>query len=185
MPSTTSDIAAVEVNTHAETDSHSQPLLDYLPSHPDAHPEELLGDLAAHLSTLHTVDQIVHGDVRMENAVVSAAGVAQLRPSAKSVPATEPPRYLRSKDEQLPMTTATDVYSFGWLAYQVYTGIAPQDLARDAEQMRIIVAGGKPSRPTTPLHELSDAVWTILLQCWEISPAARPSMDEVANTFRG
>lgn len=110
-----------------------------------------------------------------------------------------------SPDEQLPRTTATDVYAFARLAFhvcrmrytcqfnthreQVFTDIDPNDLVRQDDVMKLIASGVKANRPgpeSLPTQRgLSDKIWEVLLQCWEISPISRPPISAVIHAFEG
>ena len=70
---------------------------------------------------------------------------------------------------------------------QVFTDIDPAVLASDVTVMELVSKGVPPSRPgplsRASVRGLDDTLWNILLLCWDVSPAARPSMVAVANAF--
>lgn len=51
--------------------------------------------------------------------------------------------------------------------------------------MTDVLEGMRPARPSASMtEELSDTVWDCMEKCWAHSPSERPTMYEVANTFR-
>ncbi|KZV93526.1 hypothetical protein EXIGLDRAFT_716998 [Exidia glandulosa HHB12029] len=163
------------------------PLSQYLAEHGNADRAKLMQQVAVTLSTYHNVHRDIHGDMKMINVVVNADGDAELLKSAATVPITSEPAAPATPEERLPMTTATDVYAFAWLVFQTFTDIDPQELARDPKVMRMIASGAKPNRPgpdSLPAQRgLHEEIWAMLLRCWEISPAARPTITEVVKVF--
>ncbi|KZV89903.1 hypothetical protein EXIGLDRAFT_750945 [Exidia glandulosa HHB12029] len=168
-----------------ENDVHS--LGEHLTLNPAADRASLLLRAAECVEHLHEVHHEIYGDIKLGNIFVSSNGSVRLRQSAKTATITSEPREPNHPNEKLPMTTATDVYAFAWLIFHVYTDIDPQELALNSEILRLIAAGVKPTRPgpaTIPTKRgLNDAIWEMCLLCWEISPAARPSMTEVIRVF--
>ncbi|KZV89906.1 hypothetical protein EXIGLDRAFT_695253 [Exidia glandulosa HHB12029] len=147
-----------------------------------------LRDVAVDLHRFHSDEQLIHGQVNMDHVTVSPSGRAKLVKSAKTTAITEQPRQPVNAEDKLPATTATDVYAFAWLVFHVFTGIDPQELVRnDPKIMQLIASGVKPNRPgpnTLPTNRgLDDTIWAMCLRCWEISPIARPTMNEVIKAF--
>jgi len=80
-------------------------------------------------------------------------------------------------------TSASDVWSLGMTAYEIFTGNPPfyernnnhRSLSRD------ISAGYLPLMPDDEAIKrgLSSSVWAILLSCWKPDPALRPTIEEV------
>jgi len=82
-------------------------------------------------------------------------------------------------------TYASDVFSFGMVALEVFSGEAPFDGVSDEEVVERIRSGERPSRP--PGAEelgLSDTLWETIQQCWDGSPELRPRMADVVNYMR-
>lgn len=71
----------------------------------------------------------------------------------------------------LRFSTASDVWSFGITMFEVYTdGGRPYRTLQNAQVISAVNAGERYRRPTL----CSDAVYTLLLQCWSEAPAAQP-----------
>ncbi|KZV93528.1 hypothetical protein EXIGLDRAFT_691497 [Exidia glandulosa HHB12029] len=170
-----------------DRDSQLVPLKQYLAENPDADRGRILRQIADGIERYHNVDHMIHGAIKMANVVVDEHGNAHLMKSAASVPITSQPSTPATPEERLPMTSATDIYALGWLTFHVFTDIDPQDLARNPKIMSMIASGVKPNRPglnTLPTKRgLNDSIWAVLLQCWGISPAARPSITAFLRSF--
>ncbi|KZV93561.1 hypothetical protein EXIGLDRAFT_749094 [Exidia glandulosa HHB12029] len=162
-------------------------LKEHLALKPAADRRVLLLQVAVFLAFYHVVERVIHGDVKLTSVFVNDSGDAQLPKSRSTVPITSLPRAPTNPEERLPMTTATDVYAFAWLVFYAFTDIDPQVLARNPQTMRLIASGVKPNRPgpgTLPHQRgLNDTIWSMLVRCWDISPAARPPITEVLLAF--
>ena len=44
-----------------------------------------------------------------------------------------------------------------------------------------VIKGVKPHRPVDP--EITEGLWTLLLDCWAFNPEERPTMNKVANSL--
>ncbi|TCD64424.1 hypothetical protein EIP91_004105 [Steccherinum ochraceum] len=94
-------------------------------------------------------------------------------------------------------TFACDVFSFGRTCVEIYTGESP--FGTHLSQMQIfkkLACGEQPPRPTrvatdhrtshrTPSEDdksddVPNALWALLLHCWDRDPSKRPSMKSVA-----
>ncbi|KZV84803.1 hypothetical protein EXIGLDRAFT_841918 [Exidia glandulosa HHB12029] len=180
MPVVTPDV-------HLPSDAPVTPLSQYIAGHTCADRARLMQQVAVTVSDYHNVQRVIHGDLKMINVVVNADGDAELLKTAATVSITSEPATPTHPEERLPMTTATDVYAFAWLVFQTFTDIDSQALVRDPKVMRMIASGAKPNRPgpdSLPTQRgLNEEIWAMLLRCWEISPAARPSITEVVKVF--
>lgn len=82
-------------------------------------------------------------------------------------------------------TTASDVWSFGVLMWEVFENGKEPWSGPDAPQTGAalsahIAAGNHPARP----GEVPNEFWDIMLMCWAKEPQRRPSMDEVMNAIQ-
>ncbi|KZV84793.1 hypothetical protein EXIGLDRAFT_841909 [Exidia glandulosa HHB12029] len=183
MASTTSP----EIRALPDRNSQLVPLEQYLAENPDVDRGRILRQIADSIETYHNVDHMIHGAIKMANVVVDEHGNAHLMKSTANVPITSLPSTPATPQERLPMTTATDIYALAWLTFHVFTDINPQDLASNPKIMNMIASGVKPNRPgpnTLPTQRgLNDSIWAVLLQCWVISPVARPSITAFLRSF--
>ncbi|KAJ6450245.1 kinase-like domain-containing protein [Mycena sanguinolenta] len=185
-------------------------ILGYLASQPTADRKALLLQVASGLVYLHERSPaVVHGDVRGANILINALGqpcladfgLAILADSLATMTSSStsntrgnvrwlPPEVLNPTQfggGYLRKDPAVDVYSFAGLCYEVYTGEIPYYAQRSDFQVMTDVLGGiRPARPLASMTrgELSDAVWDCMEKCWAHVPSERPTMYEVANTFR-
>jgi serine/threonine protein kinase len=77
-------------------------------------------------------------------------------------------------------TQASDIYSFGIIAYEVYTGLPPyHDVAHDEFLAIRIIQGLRPELDYKVPREISD----IIKQCWDADPLKRPKAKEICELF--
>jgi len=182
------------------TDGYPYLAMEYVDGQPItafAEAEEL--DLPGRLSLLQDVlgalqfahkNLIVHRDIKPDNIFVTGDGevklldfgIAKLLDQPKDVPFTLPltrtgqrlmtPEY--AAPEQVTgdtVTTATDVYQVGVLAYELLTGVRPFDLrGKTPSQIEQIVAEEAPERPSTAVQQTGKV---------ESMPAATPVSGEL------
>jgi son of sevenless-like protein len=90
--------------------------------------------------------------------------------------------------ESGPVSTHSDVWSFGMLCLEILSGDVPfADIRRDIAVLREIDNGALPKHPGRDAisQGLSDAIWQVLQKCWEREPTMRPSITEVKNSLLG
>ena len=77
-----------------------------------------------------------------------------------------------------------DVFSFGMLAVEVFTGEVPFGEVKNEEVVLRILRGGRPEMPTNAQAVgLTGGVWKILESCWQQNPKKRPTMEEVVRKW--
>ncbi|KAI0050015.1 ras GEF, partial [Auriscalpium vulgare] len=179
----------------------------YLSEHPEIDRTRLLSEIfrtacscyIAGMEYLHT-NNIVHGDLRGTNILISDTGKACIcdfglsqyesdNPGALS-PTSANSRWLAPEiftpEQFVPPTKAGDVWSFGMTCIEVFTGAPPYaKFARDMAVAVRIASGDLPERPDPAIaHGLSDAMWELMLRCWQRMPEARPTMPEIRATMK-
>jgi serine/threonine protein kinase len=177
--------------------------LNYLASHQDIPIKSILADVAQALAYLHE-QEIIHGSLHASNVLISDKGRAllgdcELAPfvtevtSGMALSGNPTMRYLapeihdpaKFKLDKAERSTASDVYSFGMLAIQLYTRKVPfADIRNDNSVAFAALDGHRPSRPNAdscPGDVPSDAVWELLEHCWRQNPEDRPKAKEVAS----
>ena len=80
---------------------------------------------------------------------------------------------------------AADVFAFGMLAVEVFTGKVPFERMKSEAAALHISRGGRPEMPKN-LQELglTAEVWELLEECWKQDPKKRPTMREVVGRWQ-
>ncbi|KZT54913.1 kinase-like protein [Calocera cornea HHB12733] len=179
----------------------------FLLKSPNIRRAPLVRNIALGLDYLHTLNPpIVHGDVRAANVLVDSSGQARLADFGLSrvfleVEATDSsgssaqqgnvrwmaPERIFPEEFQLTavtsMTPASDMYSFGMVIYEIYTGRIPFYQERNIWTIPGSVKSGK--RPLHPgisvadLTGLGDDMWEIAQGCWKPDRFLRPTARQV------
>lgn len=176
-------------------------LVNYLESYPDANAIRLLAEAAEALAYLHSLEphSIIHGDIKASNILVNDEGhvcladfglsrILEMRGfTTKSTGGSY--RWLayelvvaslEEEEELPPLTRASDTWAFGMTILQVKTGKVPYHTINfDPTVIFTLLKRELPQRPIT----FADGLWRILLHCWTLNPAGRPSMKAVAHAL--
>ncbi|KAL0575315.1 hypothetical protein V5O48_006666 [Marasmius crinis-equi] len=155
----------------------------------------LVHDVASGLCHLHHT-KIVHGDLKGvnilvtpdERACIGDFGLSRVADSHRlSLPTSTSrgpagtarwlaPELLTGGDGT---TRESDVYAFGCVCYEIFTGLHPfPEISQDAAVVLQVMLGARPRRPTN-IVELNDSMWAIMKSCWVEDPHARPNADKV------
>jgi len=183
--------------------------LAYIDRHPDLKREKAI-EVARGLQYLHGKN-IVHGDLRVDNVLVSDDGVAQLNDFGISRIidtqgfTTKIMRNIRfTAPELMPITEVTseihptfqsDIFSLAMLLLQLFHGPnrdlqsrLPYNHVRlrsgtdyDVRLLRRIHGGERPKRER--YQTMYDQHWTLLTLCWRADPFARPDISYVVNAL--
>jgi len=149
-------------------------------------------DVAEGLEFLHS-EIIVHGDVRGNNiliddderACLTDFGLTQFA-DPTYVPTADPQGSTRWMApelfvEKFQLTSASDVWAFGCLCVELYTGKPPYpEIPHEAMVTRRVMDGDRPSRP----FEMRESLWTIVNDCWG-SKSQRITMSAVVERLKG
>ena len=178
----------------------------------------LLADVAGGLEYLHSRD-IIHGDVKPDNVLLTAVTPQSPFPSAKLVDFGSSVMWRvgsktreslmgergtvlymdpRLFDPTTCITTASDVHSFGVLAWQVLTGRVPFEaemmetmmstatVPQKVEALRRHVLGsGRPSVAALVERGVPSSVVALVESCWAPEAGSRPAMAEVQRVLVG
>lgn len=180
-------------------------LLEYFRAQAFVDKKKLILQVAEAVTYLHTVERLVHGDLKSANVLVSDSGDALLadfglstfieKTQTSATTATNVrqmytvrfaapeilrdvagnPSRLRSK------TRESDVYAFGMLVLEAITERPPWEGCENFAVMHWVCAGHQPSRPGTGF---SQAWWDACSSCWSLQPENRPSIQSVMNTLK-
>jgi tRNA A-37 threonylcarbamoyl transferase component Bud32 len=158
--------------------------------------KRIFGDVAAGLAAAHK-QGIVHRDVKAANvlwdettgrALVTDFGVASMADSAGDADALRitqtgtavgTPAYM-SPEQVLgePVTDRTDVYSLGFLGYELLSGEGPYDIGSPRQIIAAHVRDA-PRRVSALRRDVDPEFEAILLKCLDKDPEARPSAEDL------
>ena len=95
------------------------------------------------------------------------------------------PEILNPPHAGVPLESApVDVFAFGMLAIEVFTGTPPFPGCDGEEVIRRILGGTRPELPRNAEDVgLTTERWQLLEKCWDLNPAKRPTMEEVASRW--
>ncbi|KAK7049954.1 Rho guanine nucleotide exchange factor [Paramarasmius palmivorus] len=155
---------------------------------------QLVWDVANGLQCLHHM-KIIHADLKGANILVTRYGRAAVSDFGLSYVAEGEVLRMTSSSALLGGTIRwlapellsresrpsykTDIYAFGCVCYEIYTGFCPfYNLRSDAAVILQVIKGDRPSRPND-LLELDDDVWALMHQCWLAESSSRPDIDSL------
>lgn len=186
---------------------HNGNIMQYLGSNPKVSRPQLLLQVAKGLQYLHSLD-VIHGDLKGANVLISASGNAQVCDYGLSTIISDPSftiaatpgvagssRWLApeiidppNKATPTPMTAskAADVFAFAMLAVEVFTGKVPFSNLKNESVVIQIVGGKRPEKPQAAEQlGLTAEMWKFIEKCWNANPNKRPSINEVVRTWEG
>ncbi|KAJ7587383.1 kinase-like domain-containing protein [Mycena floridula] len=173
-------------------------LVSYLKDHSDADRLSLALDVARGLEYLHSFDPpIIHGDLKGNNILITSnlrACVAdfglgkfiQTDALCQFTPSTTLPGALMwcapelVTEDRPTITLASDVYALGCVFYEIFAGkVRFAHLTNFLHLVTAISSGTIPERP----EGIDDNIWGIILQCWSLNPASRPTTQRILETL--
>jgi serine/threonine protein kinase len=157
---------------------------------------DLLYQVSSGLAFLHG-RQVVHGDIKPGNILISDGGQAVLTDfglsivlemsgfTTKNTPGTL--RYMAPEllaepttSEAIRPTVATDVWAFGITATEIFSGKQPyHNLANDAAVLIYVTKRHGRLKYDDYKPDMRDGLWSLLEKCWKQDPGERPSMDSI------
>jgi len=83
-------------------------------------------------------------------------------------------------------TYAADIYAFSMVCIEIFTGIVPfATIRNDTAVMVKASQGGRPDRPEQSVElGLTDSLWALLQECWDVEPETRPSAAVLLDRLR-
>ncbi|KAJ7601876.1 kinase-like domain-containing protein [Mycena rosella] len=173
-------------------------VLKYLEQHGRGNVDKFLYEIAQGLRYLHSCN-IVHGDLRGSNVLINEDRSACLADFGLSVFSNATSTRSSTRAGSLywlapeliyperfgckfARTPATDVYAFGCVCVELYTGRPPfSDIPEPAALLKTI-SGERVGRPSGA-PAMSDTLWQQITVCWEENPANRPAARLVVNNM--
>ncbi|KAJ7883485.1 kinase-like domain-containing protein [Mycena olivaceomarginata] len=82
--------------------------------------------------------------------------------------------------------SGSDVYAFSCVCHEIMTGNVPfHDLQHEMAVMFKVLAGDRPSRPTSCSAAALDGLWALMQKCWEQDAQMRPTAAEIVEQLEG
>ena len=146
----------------------------------------ILRDISQGMRFLHSADpQVIHSDLKAANILVDnryRAKVADFGLSRKKkgkkgagTPFWMAPEILREESSN---TTASDVYSFGIILYEVYSRSDPFEGENVKEVLRLVADKSVRKRPSVPKN-MPTQVQSLMADCLQEEPDKRPNCEEL------
>ncbi|KAF5345020.1 hypothetical protein D9758_010424 [Tetrapyrgos nigripes] len=182
-------------------------VLKHLADHGRAGVNKRLHEVTQGLAYLHS-QKIVHGDLRGSNILINGNWQACLTDFGLTVFNDATAATFTSRREgsvrwmapelhvpehfgldRFRLTFETDIYAFGCVCLELYTGRPPfctqqHTQLPDSAVMLKVIQGVRPERPTGE-GEMSDQMWKMVEMCWSQHFADRLKTDEVVEFTRG
>lgn len=155
----------------------------------------MISDIVNGLCYIHPLG-IVHGGLNPESVLISDDGrvlitdldtTSETQGSFLSLARYSAPELLGEDDIQ--PTTAADIWSFACLCYELLSGKIPfYQIVKDFRVSGAVAKGSKPIRPGQggmAGNEIGDAIWQLMLMCWEYEPKDRPCALKIKQVLLG
>ncbi|KAK7029790.1 Non-specific serine/threonine protein kinase [Favolaschia claudopus] len=173
-------------------------VMNYLKEHGHQNVDKLLYEIAQGLQYLHSCG-IIHGDLRGSNILITDDWSACLADFGLSIfsDATasmttnrggslywmapellDPDRF----GDKFMRTPASDVYAFGCVCLELYTGRPPFANLPEPGALMKVIKGDRPPRPPGP-PAMSDVLWQLVTTFWKDHPSDRPSTAAVVQSM--
>jgi len=150
----------------------------------------ILQDIAKGVRFLHAADpQVIHGDLKAQNILVDSKfrakvadfGLSQKKQvGATGTPYWMAPECLRGESEN---TSASDVYSFGIILYEVYSRKDPYVGEDYHEVIKLVIDPKVNKRPPAP-ENCPPQVQGLMSDCLVSIPHNRPTFEELDQRLR-
>ncbi|THU78618.1 kinase-like protein, partial [Dendrothele bispora CBS 962.96] len=167
-------------NLRQYLDKHGEGPIDYF---------ALAFDITCGLSYLHE-KKVVHGDLKGDNILITSSGraaIADFGLARKSdtlrLTSLSTSHHVKGSTRWLAPecllengvhTYHSDIYAFGCVCYEVFTGLIPfYEFPREVSVVIQLNEGHRPSRPGSN-SRLNDSMWAIMQECWRQGPDSRP-----------
>ncbi|KDQ49561.1 hypothetical protein JAAARDRAFT_143262 [Jaapia argillacea MUCL 33604] len=180
--------------------------IQYLEANPSASRLRIASQVADALEYLHdgqAPSGYVHGDLKGDNVLISdegdallcdfgltrcVEGIASMTRTPTGISALGHIRFAAPELFEVDRPTLqSDVFAFGCLVIQIFTGHRPYRDLTEPQVMRAIMTGVKPVRPVEPsvvAAGLNDSLWELVDNCLDHQATLRPCMAEVAQRLK-
>ncbi|KAH7345419.1 WD40-repeat-containing domain protein [Rhizoctonia solani] len=170
-------------------------LHEYMRKNSGVNKHQLCIQVACGLAYMHQ-HNVVHGDLKALNILMSLEGVAKLTDFGLSVMSATSLAFSETTSqtgsvrwvapelltEGATKTKESDVYALAMTMLEIFTGDAPYFQCQyDFQVMNKVLQGVLPPRPTDRLKDdgYGNRMWELLMTCWDRDQHARPSTQQV------
>jgi serine/threonine protein kinase/ABC-type phosphate/phosphonate transport system substrate-binding protein len=156
-------------------------------------PEQILAilqDVAQGLRFLHSATpQVIHGDLKAQNVLIDSNFCAKVTDfglsgkkqiGAVGTPYWMSPELLNGTEVN---SAASDIYAYGMVMYEIYSGRTPYEGENYEEVVRQICSPDIQKRPPIPLH-CPAKLAKLLSDCFEPDPSQRPTAEQLDMTLK-
>ncbi|KAG8791731.1 hypothetical protein FRC12_008263 [Ceratobasidium sp. 428] len=179
-------------------------LPSYLEKHPDTNRFDMSTQICHGVAYLHRTG-VIHGDLKGNNVLVSEQGVPVITDFGNAIleqgtmQFTETmkqngftPRWTAPEilDDQVRQSKEADVWALGMTVLEIITGKLPYYYIRSVVALikAVAINNETPKRPEECIPSNSqhgDALWLLLLSCWEQEQGKRPEAERVVEIMKG
>jgi serine/threonine protein kinase len=145
----------------------------------------ILQDVAQGLRFLHSAKPlVVHGDLKAQNVLIDTNFCAKVTDfglsSKKQIGAVGTPYWMAPEllKGLSSNTAASDIYAFGMVIYEIYSGQIPYENERYDEVMRLVCDPLIRKRPPVPV-ECPPKIAKLMMDCLMHSPNERPKAEQL------
>ncbi|KAJ7442175.1 kinase-like domain-containing protein [Mycena galericulata] len=174
-------------------------VLHYLNNHGRGKVDKLLFEIAQGLEYLHSRN-IVHGDLRGGNILINddwsacladfgLSGSSYATPSMRSSTRAGSLRWMAPElidpgrfGYKFARTAASDIYAFGCVCVELYTGQTPFSELSEPAALLKVVNGDRAGRPSGS-PAMSDVFWQCVTKYWAQNPATRPVAESIVRDW--
>ncbi|CAE6534913.1 unnamed protein product [Rhizoctonia solani] len=171
-------------------------LHEYMRRNPGFDRYGMCAQVASGVAYMHQCD-VVHGDIKAVNVLVSLDGVAKIADFGLSTMAEASLAFSETSNMQAgslrwaapellsevsSKSKASDVYALGMTLLEIFSGTVPYaQCQRDFQVLVVVQQGILPGRPADLSHiERGYQTWNLLVSCWDRTADARPSAKRIA-----
>ncbi|KAI0003230.1 hypothetical protein BJV74DRAFT_881692 [Russula compacta] len=164
---------------------------DYIRGNLGADRVRLLSEVASGVEFLHG-GGIIHGDLCGINILINGEGKAFVCGFGLSEFSNLSSDFFRArwlaperiKSASTSPTEKADIWSFGMLCLEVFTGEDPYSSCSDVYVPVLLNNATVPEHPGPTAVGLSPKMWELMQSCWEINPEKRPPMSTIHSAIR-